>query len=71
MNQIERIRQITPSELAMLGLQDVAYVRPVSIKGIDGFAIHAADGSELAVLPSREQASATILQNNMAPVSLH
>ena len=71
MSTIERIRQITPRDLALLGLQDIAYVKPVHVRGIESYAIHAADGSEMAVVPSRELADATILENNLAPVSVH
>jgi hypothetical protein len=63
--------QLTAKELAVLGVQDVAYVRPVRADGKSAFAIHAADGTEMAVVASRELAFAVIRQNDMEAVSVH
>ena len=72
MNTIERIRQMTQNELAMLGLQGVAYVKRLhTSNGEDAFGIHAADGTQLAIAGSETQAVATILQHELEPVSLH
>jgi hypothetical protein len=72
MNQIDqKLRQISAQEFALLGLQDVAYVRRVIVNDEAGFAIHAADGTEVAVLPSRDLAFATVRQHDLEPVSVH
>ena len=63
--------QLTAKELAVLGVRDVAYVRPVRADGKSAFAIHAADGTEMAVVASRELAFAVIRQNDMEAVSVH
>ena len=55
----------------MLGLEDVAYVKRVVLDGTEGFAVHAADGTQMAVLPNRELAFAVIRQNDLDPVSVH
>ncbi len=49
MDRIARIRQMTPHDLAVLGLQGVAYVRPVAAEGGIGYMIHAADGTEIGL----------------------
>lgn len=69
----EQLRQLSGSDFASLGLQHVAYVRPVTIKtmGTKSYAIHAADGTQLAVLEGLDLAHATILENDMRPVSVH
>lgn len=71
MNASVQIKQITPQDLAALGVQDIAYVKATHIDGQEVFAIHAADGTQLAVMPSRETALAAVKQNDMEPVSLH
>ena len=71
MDRIARIRQMTPHDLAVLGLQGVAYVRPVAAEGGIGYMIHAADGTEIGVAQSRDLAIASIRQNDLEPVSLH
>jgi hypothetical protein len=71
MNQIEKLRHMSPQELATLGMQAVAYVKRVSVNDTVAFAIHAADGTQLALLPDRDTAFATIVQNDIEPVSVH
>ena len=71
MNTSVQIKQITPQDLAALGVQDIAYVKATQLDGREVFAIHAADGTQLAVMPSLETALAAVKQNDMEPVSLH
>lgn len=71
MNGTERLRLISTKEFAHLGLQDVAYVKRVTVNGAAAFAIHAADGTEIAVLPDRDLAFATLRQHDLEPVSVH
>jgi len=71
MNQIEKLRQITPKEFALLGMQDMAYIKRVVATDGVAFAIHAADGTEVALLPDREVALATVRQHDLEPVSVH
>ena len=71
MEKVTDLRQISPQDFAMLGLTDVAYVRSKPIDDVIAFAIHSADGTEVAVLPAYDTAIATILQNDLEPVGLH
>ena len=41
------IRHISTEQLAQLGLQQIAYVKPVVVNGTAAFAIHAADSGRL------------------------
>jgi hypothetical protein len=69
---IERIRQMSQGDLAVLGLQGVAYVRPfVTPDGAAVFAIHAADGTRLAVVASEAHALAALREHELEPVSVH
>jgi len=71
MNQIERVGQISAQDLMVLGLQQVAYIKPVVIGGQTIYAVHAADGREIAKMPSREIAQTAIRQNDLEPISVH
>ncbi|MFI4988991.1 MAG: DUF1150 family protein [Alphaproteobacteria bacterium] len=64
-------RTITPQELYVLGVQQLAYVKSVSENGVDAYAVFAADGTQLGVMASREVAFATLRQNDLEPVSVH
>jgi hypothetical protein len=65
------IRHISAAQLAQLGMQQVAYVKQVTVNGAQGFAIHAADGTPMAVAGDRDVAIAAILQHEMVPALLH
>jgi hypothetical protein len=71
MNGIERIRHMSAHELALFGLQDLAYVKPVIVENRKGFAVHAADGTQIAVLADRDLAFATLRQHDLEPLSVH
>jgi hypothetical protein len=65
------IRHISTAQLAQLGMQQIAYVKPVVLNGEQGFAIHAADGTPMAVAGNREVAIAAVMQHEMVPVQVH
>jgi hypothetical protein len=65
------IRHISAEQLAQLGMQQIAYVKPVVLNGEQGFAIHAADGTPMAVAGNREVAIAAIMQHEMVPAQVH
>jgi len=61
-----------PAEaMATLGLPHLAYVKVIEVDGETGYAIHAADGNQMAVLSDRETAFAAIRQHDMQPMSVH
>jgi hypothetical protein len=71
MNQTEKLRQISTREFEALGMQGVAYVKRVVVNDTIAYAVHAADGTEVAMLPDREIAFATVRQNDLEPLSVH
>jgi hypothetical protein len=71
MNLNEQLRRISLAELAALGLQGVAYMKPVVIDETPAFAVFAADGTQIGALPTREAALAAMRENGLEPVSLH
>lgn len=78
---ITDIRHITPEALAALGAPHMVYVRPVKaaeLPDVSGlpenaelYAVHAADGTRMAVLTSRDAAFYIARENDMMPVSVH
>jgi hypothetical protein len=68
---IEGIRDLSASELGMLGMAHVAYIKPVVVDGAEAFAVHAADGTEMAVIGDRQLAFAVVRQYEMEPLSVH
>jgi len=71
MAAIVDIRHISTEQLAQLGLQQIAYVKPIVVNGMAVFAIHAADGTPMATVPNAEVAFAAIVQHEMVPAMVH
>jgi len=71
MNVAEKLRQISPQDFAAMGVQQIAYVRPAVVNGVTAFTIHAADGTQIGIAPTRDIAFAAVLQHELEPVSLH
>lgn len=67
----EGVRMLSQRELGLLGISDLAYVKHVIVDGADAFAVHAADGSQIAVLANRDLAFAMVRQHDLEPVSVH
>ena len=57
--------------MAKLGVSQIAYVKPVMMNGTPAFAIHAADGTPMAVTGDRDVAISAILQHEMLPTLVH
>jgi hypothetical protein len=68
---IADLRHISTEELARLGMQQIAYVRPIVVDGSGQFAIHAADGTPLAIAGGLDVAIAAIVQHEMVPTQVH
>ena len=71
MDRIERIKQMSANELALFGMQDLAYIKAVVVDGTTGYAVHAADGTQIAMLSNRDVAFVTVRQHDLEPVSVH
>lgn len=71
MNKIERIRQMSMRELALFGMQDIAYVKCNVANDAPGYTVHAADGTQIAAFANREIALATMRQHDLEPLSVH
>ena len=65
------IRHLSEAQLAQLGVQQIAYIRPVVVNGESGYSIHAADGTPMALAGDRDVAIAAVLQHEMMPALVH
>lgn len=65
------IRHISTQQLAQLGMQQIAYVKQVTVNGSAAFAIHAADGTPMAIAGGLDVAVAAIVQHEMVPAQVH
>ena len=67
----ETIRHMSTKELALFGMQDIAYVKRAVGDGELGFTVHAADGTQIAFFANRDIALATVRQHDLEPLSVH
>lgn len=67
----EFLKQLSPEAMVSLGLQEVAYVKPIEANGTTAFEVHSADGNVMARFPNIETAFAACRQNDLEPVSVH
>ncbi|MGE5503732.1 MAG: DUF1150 family protein [Actinomycetota bacterium] len=65
------LRHLSVGDLAGLGMHDFAYVRRVVVNDEVGWSIHAADGTQMGLAPSRDLAFAAIKQHELEPMSVH
>ena len=65
------LRGLSAQDFLALGVSQVAYVKPFEQDGQPYFAIHAADGTQLALVASREAAFAAVRQHDMELVTLN
>jgi hypothetical protein len=64
-------KTLSARDLGSFGIEDMAYVKIVTIDGQRLHSIHAADGTPLTVVGDRKLAFATVSQHDMQPVSVH
>jgi hypothetical protein len=65
------IRHLSAQQLQALGMAQMAYVKPVVVDGEAAFAIHAADGTPMALAGDCDVAFAAIRQHEMMPILVH
>ncbi len=65
------IRHLSESQLASLGVAQIAYVRPVLVDGAKAFSIHAADGTPMAMTADLNVALAAVVHHELVPALVH
>ncbi|MBX7146926.1 MAG: DUF1150 domain-containing protein [Alphaproteobacteria bacterium] len=71
MNISERLRTMSENEFAVLGMQGIAYIRPIIVDDKQAYSVHAADGSRIGIAPTFESAMVGIREGNLEPLSVH
>ena len=69
-NTTEKLRELSPQDFAMIGMQHLAYIKPTAVNGVSGYSIHAADGTQIGMAPSWDIAFAAVKQHELEPVAL-
>ncbi len=69
--QVFDLHNLTTDQLMQLGMAHLAYVKPVMLDGQAAFAIHAADGSPMAMATDQALAVAAIVQHEMVAALVH
>ena len=65
------LHYISRAQLANLGMDEIAFVKPVATDGGTTFSIHAADGTPMAIATDALLAAASIIQHDMVPSLVH
>ncbi len=71
MTESIRSVRLRSRDFKVLGLDQLAYVKRVTVDGESAFAVHAADGTEITVVSDRAVAFAAVRQYELEPVSVH
>lgn len=72
LHKLEQLKKdISTADFGNYGIEDVAYVKSVTVEGQRVHSIHAADGTPLTVVADRTLAFATVSQHDMQALSVH
>jgi hypothetical protein len=72
MLQTSPLKTLSAAEFAVLGLEQLAYIRPVTLPdGKHAIGVFAADGRPLAGAATIELAQALVRQNELEPTLVH
>lgn len=63
--------EISPQDLGTLGLNQIAFIKPVREDGAEAYVVHSADGTAVRLFPTRELAELAVRQNDLHPLSVH
>lgn len=67
----DKLRDISEKDLALLGADDLAYVRPIILDEEVVFAVNSADGRQIALAEDFETAILAAHENSYYTVSVH
>ena len=65
------LKNISSRDFLNFGMQQVAYIRPVTLENKTAYAIHAADGTPLTVMESMDVALVVVRHNELEPATVH
>lgn len=64
------LRNLSPDDFLVVGMNQIAYIRPIMAKGQSAWALHAADGTLLTVQGKEAMAQVAARQNDLETVML-
>jgi len=65
------LKDLSQSDFKSFGLEQLAYIRPVTVGNIPSYAIHSANGTKISVADSLEEAIVTARYRSLEPVAVH
>lgn len=65
------LKGLSSNDFLTFGVHEIAYVRSVTLKGSQVFAVHAADGTPLSIMDTLNEALLAVKQNDLEPVVVH
>lgn len=71
------LKGLSSRDFLQIGMNEIAYVRPMSVLASkegdekQAFGVYAADGTQLSILDTMDMAMATLRHNDLIPVTLH
>ncbi len=71
MIDVKRLREMTSQEFCLLGSEELAYVKPITVKNTPCFLVSAADGRQLWIADDYASAVMAVRQHDLSPVSVH
>lgn len=71
MNEQISVRELSPQDFLLLGVNDLAYVKAARREDKEVFLVFSADGTQIATMADRDIAFAAVRQNGMEPLSVH
>lgn len=71
MNEQIAVRDLSPQDFLLLGINDLAYVKKGWVEGKEAFLVFSADGTQIAAIADHDVAFAAVRQNGMEPLSVH
>ncbi len=71
MNEQISVRELSPQDFLLLGVNDLAYVKTAKHEGKEVYLVFSADGTQIATMADRDIAMAAVRQNGMEPLSVH
>jgi hypothetical protein len=68
---IINVRHITPAQLRRLGVARLVYLRQGTVDGETAYAIHAADGSQVAIVEDIDVAVELVAEHGLMFATIH
>lgn len=62
---------LSKTDFVRWGVPEIAFVKRIEAEGAMTWSIHAADGTQMGLAPSRDLAFAAIRQHDLEPLSVH